>query len=362
MKKTCSLLFGSLIVLAGIAPAWADGVPVKAAKEVVNVIEGGALAVNAANTSSRATKAILDMREALISTGTKAAALAQTPTRPAAKVRQELGINGPLQVGWASMTQAANLALEKASITPVQTAQLVLETNPKAFEALDAQQQGFMEYMMLANYPAVAIEGPTVLGKMQVERALKTYQEIIQNAIDSRGLGGTLPKWAQAMAAATNIGFFADKEGAVDLLINLATKINHGILTGPTDVIVVRALLNLGAPEKIQTLVDIRLKSIDGNGSPMMLSYEWGEIQKYMQEAGLELNIPQNRIAPMPEKPVLSRMPTAEGWMMFYNPYNAFTADPSARTTKNFLILRKAIEEKAFAIEIQQGLDANGAH
>ena len=74
-----------------------------------------------------------------------------------------------------------------------------------------------------------------------------------------------------------------------------------------------------------------------------------------MQENGLELVIPQERIFQVPD-PILSYMPTAEAWLGHYNSYNLFAVDPSAQTTKDWLDLRKGMENKVTALEVQHSI------
>ncbi len=359
MKKIFLLLLSSLVVLAGNLPVWADGLPIKAASEIANVVKGGTLAVQASSSSGLgALNAIEAMRIALAGTETRASGLAQIPTSPAMRKRFETDRNTALKFGWAAQVQGDGLTmlharerLHTAELLPSKTAHSLLK-NPDNIERLPQEQR---EYVMLANYPAVAVEGSAVLGKVQVERALALYQQIIETTPNISIGEEAFKNWGKLMSAVTNIGFFSTAESA-DLIITAAKKVQSGILTGPTDVIAVWALLNLKAYGEIQTLADIRLNAVDGNGTPMMLPYEWGEIQKYMQANHLDLVIPQGRIAPVAEKSTLSRIPMAEGWLGYYNPYNPFTANPSAENTANFMQLRKAMVEKAMTIQVKQSV------
>ena len=359
MKKIFLLLLSSLVVLAGSLPVWADGVPVKAASEIANVVKGGTLAVQASSNSGLgALNAIEAMRSALAGTETRACGLAQIPTSLAMRKRFEADRTVALKFGWAEKVREANLEmlharerLQTTDLLPNKTAHSLLK-NPANIERLEAPQ---LEYVLLANYPAVAVEGSLVLGKVQVERALVTYQQIIETSPTISIGEEAFKNWGKLMSAVTNIGFFSTAESA-DLIITAAEKVQSSILTGPTDVIAAWALLNLQAYDKIQTLADIRLKAVDGNATPMVLPYEWGEIQKYMQANHLDLVIPQGRIAPAMNKSTLSHIPTAEGWLGYYNPYNLFTANPSAQNTDNFMQLRKAMVEKAMTVQVKQSV------
>ena len=229
---------------------------------------------------------------------------------------------------------------------------MLFDESGETFKALDKAQQ---EYAYLAGYPSVALESPLVFNYEQIAKAMQTYRSIIMNA--SSG-ANSLESWGKSMAAVTNVGLFGGAQDA-DLILTAAKKGIMGILTGPTDVIATRALLNLKAYSKIQELADYRLRAIDGTGRPMQLPYEWAEIQKYMQENNLALEIPEGRIAATPEKPTLSRMPTATEWLTYYNSYNFFHGDPSAATTADWLNLRKGMEEKVTTAIIRQDI-ANG--
>ncbi|MBR4682424.1 MAG: ankyrin repeat domain-containing protein [Elusimicrobiaceae bacterium] len=351
MQTIRPLLLSPLLLIVGMVPALAQ-LPAQVGEVAIQSTKA---VTEVARTSPIALQAIQSM-------GTRVAATLPTITKianPALLYKNTSGASiqlgrSTLQAGWAShQAQVLQQAQVNPSIvTPVQTVHMLFEESGETFKALDKAQQ---EYAYLAGYPSVALESPLVFNYEQIAKAMQTYRSIIMNT--SSG-ANSLESWGKSMAAVTNVGLFGGAQDA-DLILTAAKKGIIGILTGPTDVIATRALLNLKAYSKIQELADYRLRTIDGTGRPMQLPYEWAEIQKYMQENNFALEIPEGRIAATPEKPTLSRMPTATEWLTYYNSYNFFHGDPSAATTADWLNLRKGMEEKVTTAIIRQDI-ANG--
>ena len=344
--KIRPLFLTPLCILTGASPVLAQ-VPVKVAGGIAKSGATTALEVNKA--SPRALRAINTISKRLVTGPSTVSKVANIPTVPVGIATIELGKYASLRTGWASRTQTVTSAQKAPAVTPAQTAQFLQEPAEKAFSALTPAEK---EYMVLYGYPAAAIESPLVLSQKQIDFALQQYEEIIATPAREN----FFEDWGKLMSAITNIGFFGTAQDA-NLVLAGAKKMNRGILTGPTDIIAVRALLNLHAYDKIQELANDRLAAVDGNGNPLLLPYEWGEIQRYMHEKNLNLTIKPQQISPAPEKSALSRIPTAEFWLGHYNSYNLFAADPSAETTADWLNLRRGMEEKALSIDIRRNVD-----
>ena len=340
-------LLSLLFVSAGVYPACAQGT----GKLIAGVAKSGDVARAVCKTSPRSLKAIHTISKRLVTGSAYAAKVANTPTIPVGIASIQLGKYASLQIGWAARTANNRLIAHNYSVTLPQIAQMLQESSPAQFEMLSPSEQ---EYMFLYGYPAIAIESPLVLTHKQVDNAIHIYKKVINETSALSGKGNYFENWGKLMSAITNIGLFGSAAEA-DFVVKGAQKMGGGLLTGPTDVIAVRALLNLKAYDKIQQLADYRLSAVDDTGKPLMLPYEWGEIQQYMQENGLELVIPQERIFQVPD-PILSYMPTAEAWLGHYNSYNLFAVDPSAQTTKDWLDLRKGMENKVTALEVQHSI------
>lgn len=343
MKKFLSLFLSYVLIFSSISPAFSQIGPVR---PVGRAIQTGQSARLLTKTSTRTAEAMARMSQQL-ARGTSQLAVA-AGQQPVPVVPYEITGKIPpqelLKTSWASRVSQ--------SIPPLlslnQTIQILLEPKQTAFSGLTFDQK---KYLYLAGFPAAAVEGPLVLSAQQLKAAKEFYRELIL-ITPAREMGENyFNNWAQIMAAVTNLGLFGDASDALTIL-EAAKKPYLSVLNDLTDIIVVRALLNVGGYKEIQTLADYRLGLVDPAVAPLPLPATWHDIASYMHQAGLPLTIPQDRIAPIIPKV----SPVIEEWLTHYNSYNLIHTNSSAEVTRDWLELRKGIEEKAVSAAIQQEL------
>lgn len=345
MKQFLSLLLSWVLILTSMSPALAQVNPGRIAGKVVQMqAEGGAAVVN---TSKRAGEAMARISQQLAKGTSQAAQVARVAVPEAIRVTGNRDIDVFLNASWLSRFYLAHLNVRPSILTPQESARIVLDINQTAYKSLSPQQK---EHLYLSGFPMLAAEGPVVLSSTQLAEAKTFYRDVIASTAALETF--SIDSWAETMGCITNLGFFGDEQDA-EIILKAAQKHRLGALADVTDTTVVRALLNLQGYQEIQALADFRLSLTDNAGRPMQLPAAWREIQQYMQETSLELSIPQERIAPAN----IQIPSSAIEWLNYYNPYNLIHTESSASITRDWLELRKGIEEKEIAANIQQSFD-----
>ena len=349
MKQFLSLLLSWVLILTSMSPALAQVNPGRIAGKVVQMqAEGGAAVVN---TSKRAGEAMARISQQLAKGTSQAAQVARVAVPEAIRVTGNRDIDVFLNASWLSRFYLAHLNVRPSILTPQESARIVLDINQTAYKSLSPQQK---EHLYLSGFPMLAAEGPVVLSPTQLAEAKAFYRTVVAGTATLETF--SIESWAKTMGCITNLGLFGEASDA-EIILKAAQKRLLGTLTDVADTIAVRAMLNLHAYKEIQALADFRLSLTDNAGRPMQLSAAWREIQQYMQEASLELSIPQERIAS-----TNIQIPTsASEWLNYYNPYNLIHTNPSAPITRDWLELRKGIEEKEIASQITQGVTPSSA-
>ena len=208
----------------------------------------------------------------------------------------------------------------------------------KPLEELTASE---LESFYLTVYPALVVEGPYIPSGSQQLQALLFYHRLIftTQATNEK-------QWAKIMGAVTNLGFLGKWEDAA-IILEAATKNIPYTLYPWTDLIVLRALLNLDAYDAIEVLLEYRLNQRDSAGRPLRLSPAWYHIWEWAQQEakyGLEI--------PLPDFPLedyklgYSLNESTQYWLKKYNGYNLIHLDFSPKITHAFLELRQGMFDK----------------
>ena len=357
MNNIRLLLLGGALVIANATPAVAGGGGelIKAAQ--VAVQSRTPVLLQASTISLNATKGLTSI---LSTSGASTARFLniQPPTP-----RADIGPVNPLKTGMAAQvvasedrnlssvsrlgensqsspnTQNINLRL---SVTEV--LDIVREVNPAELDELPYTTQ---QYLFLTGYPITVVEGPVVLTEWQINKAKSFYTYLFENYAPHATNADNLAKVA---AAITDLGLIGDLSDARQI-VETVTKMDAGLFTGVLDVTAVRALINLGAYNEIKQLVNFRLSRVDGNGRPMMLPSQWGDLQAYLSEVGVELNIPAERLSAEPIG--LNALGNIGDRVAFYNPYNIAHDNSSVEVTRLWVDMRRGVEQKAAAANVQ---------
>lgn len=343
MKQILSLFLSYVLIFTSVSPAFAQ-VP---SKVVTTTIKAGGSAAAVGKTTARTTEAMERLTQKMAGSALQVARVARVQVPVITGVAGTAELETLLNRSWIARAQVSQLKNLAPLLTPQQSARILLEQGQSSLAQLSEPQK---EYLYLVGFPAVAVEGPLVLSTRQVAGAKLFYREIINTP--ARRIGGNyLDDWSKSMAAVTNLGFFGAASDA-PIILEAAKQSYFHTLTELTDTITVRALLNVRGYQEIQSLADYRLGMTDTMGRPMQLPAVWRELKQYMQEAGIALNLPDNRIA-VKGVPV---DPAVEEWLSRYNSYNLIHTDPSVPVTRDWLELRKGMEEKAAVLGVKQGI------
>ncbi|MCQ2410663.1 MAG: hypothetical protein MJ053_04015 [Elusimicrobiaceae bacterium] len=357
MNNIRLLLLGGALLIANATPvaAGGGGELIKAARVAVQgrrpvVLQASPISLNA----------MKGLTSILSTPGASTARfLSLQPPTP----RADIGQMNPLKTGMAAQVVASedrNLSSvsrlgensPSATATPnlnlrlgvTETLDILRECNPAELDELPHATQ---QYLFLTGYPITLVEGPIVLTQWQINKAKSFYTYLFENYAPHATNAENLAKVA---AAITDLGLIGDLSDAGQL-VETVMKIDAGLFTGVLDVTAVRALINLGAYNEIKQLANFRLSRVDSNGRPMMLSAQWGDLQAYLSEVGVELNIPAERLAA--EEVTFSTLKATADKVAFHNPYNLAHNDSSVGVSRLWANIRRGIEEKADVANLQ---------
>ena len=193
---------------------------------------------------------------------------------------------------------------------------------------------------LLAEFPGLVVEGKMVPSAEVWKKVLNEYRTRLLDKSGTAQQADPISYWAEQMSLITNVGFFGT---AGDELFVMAAAI-HSFppeLQPLTDVITVRALLNLNATAALNDFVDMRLAQVDGKGRPLMLSSVWREFPWEITK-----RIPHSRLEPGGEGKGIVVDTSVQVTLGRYNSYNLLNLDPSYNMTVNFLNLRRGMNDK----------------
>ena len=210
---------------------------------------------------------------------------------------------------------------------------------PTLLRTLTPEQK---EALYLNNFPALAIESQDVPTPAQIEQALEYYKHILTDIPFGSTQAEIVDNWGKAMAAVTNLGFFGTPRDAKAIL-SVSKRDFPEKLTGWTDLITVRALLNLGGYQEIRNLAHHRLAQVDSSGQPKKLPAVWKHIQEYMTRIDQPLALQNNRIETTLMDPVMPY--SVQKSLSKYNRYNLLHVDASVEVTQHWLNLRLGMYE-----------------
>lgn len=193
---------------------------------------------------------------------------------------------------------------------------------------------------LLAEIPGLIVEGEMLPTAQVWKDILQEYRTRSLAKSDPARQANPVDYWVEQMSVITNLGFFGS---AGDELFVMAAALNKFPLNLQplTDVITVRALLNLDAKQALNDFVDMRLSQVDGKGRPVILPAVWREFPWDIVK-----RIPNSRIEPGGNEKGISIDPGIQGVLGRYNSYNLIHLDPSFHTTEDFLNLRRGMKDK----------------
>ncbi|MBR4682425.1 MAG: hypothetical protein IKP06_03890 [Elusimicrobiaceae bacterium] len=271
-------------------------------------------------------------RQALSFHGTLAAQVASTHLPgPHDFASFEIRINStwPARAVHAQIWQHPHLTVQEAT-------QILVGEKP--FDELSSVQQ---EDFFLADYPALVLEGPFGIQNDQHTAALDYYRKVLIQTSPDEGLNA----WAKNMAAVSDIGLLGSPEDA-SLLLENAQKTTPEDLQPWTDVITARALLNLRAPEALQTLASFRLQQASTEPAPKQLPAVWNDLAQFAS-----LRIHTHLI----EKNTYPTMPLElQKALVEHNPYNLFHISAGPEITQNWKLLRDNLKKKKSLLNVEQ--------
>ena len=231
--------------------------------------------------------------------------------------------------------------IEKPSISLEQAMKYIQQESSWLFHSRETEEA------FLTAFPVLTLESDFIPTPAQVDKARRVSLSVLKLgnlSADSTTI------WAKKMSAVTNLGFFGTPKD-VPALFQVAECCFSPELLPFTDLILVRAFLNLNQPQAVQQLVDLRLSQQYPSGQLVELSPIWKDIKKYMDQAGHPLIFPFNRVAVHPKKAQLSQaMQQALGR---YNAFNLLQADSSVEVSHYWLDLKRGLQEKMFQSSVQ---------
>ena len=196
-----------------------------------------------------------------------------------------------------------------------------------------------LEAFYLSALPLAVVEGPYILTSREHQNALAFYRRILGEETSPHQMA-----WAKRMSAITNLGFLGSHS---DAEIVLAAVLNEEVLVLEpwTDLIAIRALLNLEGYDEIKALLHARLQPRKGSSREPKISFAWQmlrELEVFQDQKTFGDIIPVERILHLgynlPEK--------AQYLLINFNSYNIINLDFSADVTEAFLDLRQGILDK----------------
>lgn len=204
------------------------------------------------------------------------------------------------------------------------------------------------EFLLLNTFPAVTVERGfavsakqaalaadfyrrTLLADLQINYAVPSAAEVQLDEFLAHFSGNTqmdaLGAWSKAMAAVSNLGFYGS---AADAPLLLSVYEHSPDLFKPvTEVVVGRALLNLGAYDALGQLAGQAASNVRLSG-PF-----WKGLDAYAKKEGLHLNLPAFAEIPTQSYPKLEEVLTS------WNGLNARHLDPSAEATAKWISLNE---------------------
>lgn len=244
---------------------------------------------------------------------------------------------------WAARAQKSRL-WGPCALTVQEAAHVLLGNTPLAALS-DEQKEAFFSQ----DYAALLLESPFLPDLSENAQAVNYYTLLLKNTPALPRGEKAVENWATLMGGITNLGFVGNQQHA-ELILTAATQPLPPQLIPWTDVITVRALLNLQAYDQVQALADFRLQQTDA--TPARLSPGWYALSQYMKQISHPLNLPARAVTYEDVFPKLSTdIQTVLGAK---NPYNLFNLDERLETTRDWLQLRKNL-----AAKVQQQDNAN---
>ena len=236
---------------------------------------------------------------------------------------------------WAARAQRSRLWAPPA--LTVQEAAHVLLNDTSLTKLSDKQKEAFFSQ----DYVALILEGPFLPNPAEESQAVAYYTQLLQQTPALAQGEKSVENWATLMGGITNLGLVGTAEHA-PLILKTATQPLPPQLVPWTDVITVRALLNLKAYDQVQALADFRLQQSDD--TPARLSAGWYALSQYMKQHFHPLDLPPQAVR---YDDVFPKLPTdIQTVLGAKNPYNLFNLDERLEVTQNFLQLRENLANK----------------
>lgn len=223
------------------------------------------------------------------------------------------------------------------------------------------------ENLFLSKFPMFFLESDFIPTDSQWETAISYYHSVLFDQLPETEPADELHRWARKMAAITNLGFLGHLEQGQ--WIEVAAWEPFPPQWQPfTDLIVVRALLNIGEEIFIKDFVAHRLKATDKKGRPLKLPAVWNDFPQVVLQY-----VPQDRIEPpaadepsAAQRQVLQRvthyfqrqkarfvkpqpLPGSEALQYAlgrYNSYNILNLDSSLEMTQLYMELQHGMSDK----------------
>ncbi len=272
-------------------------------------------------------------------------------------------ITGKWKKGWhAAVTNM--LPQEIRADLPLPYAQDILLGNLPLEILSDVEK----ENLFLSQFPILVLEENWVPTNSQWDYALRYYHSVLFDKLPETEPADELNRWAKKMAAITNLGFFGKLEQGQ--WIEVAATQQFPLELQPfTDLIVMRALLNIGEESFIDDFVYHRLSAVDKKGRPLKLPAVWNDfpdwVLSYIPEGRIEQPAPPAKksadqttllrrvknyfqrqkarlVKPKP-KPGDEALQYALGR---YNSYNILNLDSSPEMTQLYMELQHGMVDK----------------
>lgn len=317
MKKALSLLLSFSLIVTSFTPSLAQNMPKKAAAAITGAPSrlSAGMARNLSAITRRAVTIPVQMPMRYISP----AALSSAPltgSTMSAKVANAAKINPN----------------ELKDLTSIQfTPKQALET-VRTFKDAAPQHR---DQLFLNAFPYLNItSGFSVTAEDRIA-ALNHFRSAALTAITLKEK--TLNAWGRNMAIISDLGIYGTANDA-DLIVNLAL-ISPAEFVVYTDVIASRALISLGAFDKLQALAQSR--TVNGQ-----LAAHWKDIAQYVK-----VHAPETELPAVANGSVPALASKAKKALQDWNPLNLHHTNTSAQATEEWLAVREGANERIISAD-----------